>query len=407
MNKKNFIRIASGIFLVKLALALLPSFQVDMGAWLAWAYRLISVGPAHFYSDAVWTQYTPGYLYWLWLIGKLGWVDPLAIKITSIMADMLTGYLIWKIVGKVNVKLAGFSALFYVLNPVVLMDGSIWGQIDGILTLAMLYSTYLLIEKRQLTAGWAVYGIALLLKPQAVAILPIMLLLSWVRFSLKKTMLAGGIGLLVLTAGFWPFFPNNPIGGMIELVGKMGISYPYTSLYAFNLWGYIGMWKLDSTSWMGISYFGWGVGLTILAYLGVLFRYRNKLSNGPEIYLCLALACWIFYLFPTRVHERYLFPMFAYLITYAGLKHTKQLFIITMLATMIYLLNLYLPYSAFESLANPLKNIVMEKAIENLIPGLTLLYYGLFVWLWLSPGREKSKHTIPINLRNGKTVEER
>lgn len=392
--------------MIRLVFALFPSFQVDMGAWLAWSSRLAELGPKNFYSDITWTQYTPGFLYWLLVVGKIGWINPLAIKIPVIVADMVTGYLIWKVVSKSNVRIANFLFIFYVLSPVAIFDGSIWGQIDGLLALAMFGSSYLLLEKKSPYASWAMAGIALLIKPQAIAILPLLLGLTWVRFGLKTMMKSGLVATLVVVLGFYPFYPDNPLGGMLNLIQKMGVSYPYTSLFAFNMWTFVGMWKLDNIVWLGLSYFSWGTLMMGIMFALIFIRYRSYFKKDKEAYLMFALSCFIFFLFPTRVHERYLFPMFAYLFAYAGMMRIKSLYAIAGLATIIYSINLYLPYSYYEQAINPLKNIRLESLIQGITQLLAAIQIGLFAMLWLFPTRNNAKNKIPVILHNGEAVEQ-
>lgn len=403
MNK-NIVRILLVIFLIRLVFALLPSFQVDMSAWLAWAGRLGDGGFANFYSETVWTQYTPGYLYWLWLVGKLGLVDPLAIKIPTILADMLTAGLMWKIIAKNNRKVANWSYVLYVLNPVMIVDGSIWGQIDGILTLFMMLVAYYLIERKSVNIAWLMMGVALLIKPQALAILPILSILTLRKMGMRKlikgSIMLGGVLLL----GYWPFYPNNPITGLLELMQNMKESYPYTSLFAFNIWSFVGMWIVDSTKWLGVSYFQWGTLLMGSAYLIVIARFWRRLNERSICYLILALGCLIFFAFPTRVHERYLFPMFAFLITYTGLVNRRDWWIAVLLTMVSYTLNLYLPYSYYEPMTNGLKNVRLENLITSYHKLLALIPLGLFFWL-LSPGWEILEEYVPVRGGKRETVE--
>lgn len=396
MNKRYILKALIAIFLVRLVFALLPSFWVDMGAWLAWANRLASLGPAKFYSDTVWTQYTPGFLYWLWGIGKAGWVQPLAIKIPVILADMLTGYLIWLVVKMVSRKWANWMYVLYVLSPVAIIDGSIWGQIDGILTLAMFGSIYLLIEKKNVYLSWIVMGGAFLIKPQAVAILPLLVIVTIVKRGWRRVFGGITIAATVILLGYFPFFPHNPLTGMVALIQKMGVSYPYTSLFAFNLWSYVGMWKSDSIMWGELSYFGWGMLSMMVGYLTVLIKYRKDMKTANIPYLVGALSCYIFYLFPTRVHERYLFPMFAFLLAYIGIGKKKVMMVIAAVAMVVYSLNLYLPYSYYESALNPLKNVVLENLIWKWIPILSTIQIAIFVFLVLFPARKNIKKAVPI-----------
>lgn len=44
-----------------------PPFLIDMNDWIAWGERVLAVGPRHFYSETVFSDYTPGYIYVMWL----------------------------------------------------------------------------------------------------------------------------------------------------------------------------------------------------------------------------------------------------------------------------------------------------------------------------------------------------
>lgn len=395
------------VFLIKFIFALMPSFQVDMGAWLGWAERLSSVGMAHFYSDATWTQYTPGFLYWLWFVGKIDFIHPLAIKIPAILADIFVGCLLWKLVAKTSVKWAHVTFFLYTLNPVVIFNSSVWGQIDGILTAVLISATYFLIEKNSYHMSATLAGVAFLIKPQAMAIMPVLFLLILIRFGLKKTIHSLLVAMIVVLAGFYPFYPTNPLAGLIELIHKMGVSYSYTSLFAFNVWTYIGMWIEDSTRWVGLSYFSWGTILMATIFTLLLYRFRNYFKSNTETYLLFALACFVFFLFPTRVHERYLFPVFAYLVAYTGIKQSKLLIWVTSGLSIVYTLNLYYPYSYYEPLSNPLKNIVIQQAIEQIILIITTFYLIIFFGLWLLPARENIEKSVPVFARHWKTKEYR
>ncbi|MGH2369222.1 MAG: hypothetical protein ACRDI2_13585, partial [Chloroflexota bacterium] len=45
-----------------------PPFPYDMNTWIAWGERLREVGPNAFYAEGYFANYTPGYMYVLWLV---------------------------------------------------------------------------------------------------------------------------------------------------------------------------------------------------------------------------------------------------------------------------------------------------------------------------------------------------
>lgn len=394
------------LIIIRMGIALFPSFSVDMDAWMAWSYRLAELGFNHFYSSSMWTQYTPGYLYWLWVVGNLGWAHPWIIKLPTIVADLITAKLIIKIVGG-SKRIKQCLTIAYVLSPVILWDGAVWGQIDGILTMFMLASVYFLSEKQNWWMSWVSLAVALLIKPQAVAILPIIVILTVAKFGWGQLLIGASLTGLIQIAGYAPFFPNDPWGGMVMLLQQMSVSYPYTSLFAYNVWAWIGMWQNDTTIWFGKSYAFWGVISSGLAMLIIILKsIKNNLFNKLTIFWLSMMACWIFYLFPTRVHERYLFPMFAFAMVVIGLGKKMIWSWLLIITTIIYWLNLYMPYSYYE----PQTNWLVNQTVESFIASKSYLWSTLLVaiwvaWLYLFPAGKDSKIMIPKISRKKNVIE--
>lgn len=337
-----------GVFIIRILFSFLPSFHYDMGSWLGWADRLVKVGFANFYTDQSWTQYTPGFMYYLWVIGKLGWVNPLAVKILVSLADLLTGFIIWTLVKNKNVKLAYLSFFAYALNPVVVFDGSVWGQVDGLLTLFLFLSAYYLIEKKNMKISVFFWSIAFLIKPQSIAIAPAFLLpVLLKKFKLKEILGSVLIGALTVFGLSIPFFTNNPILGLPQQILKMGNFYSYTSVYAFNIWSWVGFWKSDATTFLGLSLSSIGVILLSFSMVLALLIFRKKINKKHNYYLLFAILSLCFFVFPTKVHERYLFPFFAFLLTGAGLSESTNLFAVYIVTSMASFFNLYYPYSYY------------------------------------------------------------
>jgi Gpi18-like mannosyltransferase len=359
---------------LRVGFSLLPSFDIDMGTWLSWAQRLSTLGLASFYSDVTWTQYTPGYLYYLWLIGKLGVVNDLAIKIPIVIADLATGYLIWSLVKKINKKLALVCYFLYVLNPVVIFDGSVWGQIDGLLTLFLFTSAYFLIEKKNLILSVLFWSLAFLIKPQAIAVAAVFIPVFLSKnFGLKQKITAVTSGLMSIFLLSAPFFTNNPLLGLPNLVLKMSKYYSYTSVNAFNIWSWVGLWKSDATVFLGLSLHIWGVVFLSTSIILCLFIFRNKLDKKANWYLLFAILSLCFFLFPTKVHERYLFPFFAFLLTSAGLSKSRNLFAVYVVTSVSSFFNLYYPYAYYN------KNILFSQGLYVLSESLAKIIGFVFL----------------------------
>jgi dolichyl-phosphate-mannose-protein mannosyltransferase len=368
------------VFILRLALSYLPSFDIDMGAWLAWARRMVDFGPSGFYSETIWTQYPPGFLYWLWFGAKVGWLNELLVKIPIALADILTGLLIWKIIAKRNARFATALFIAYALNPAVVFVGSVWGQIDGILALFLFLSIYLLLEKKNPVLSWVSWAVALLLKPQSLVLLPVLLILSILKFTPKKTLIAALFAAGLIFLGSLPFFPQDPIFGLPRLMLKMSQHYAFTSLFAFNLWSIIGgMWKPDATEVFGVSYMHWGILLFLLGAFLTTYSFFVAKRSKANSYLFAGLLFLAFFLFPTRVHERYLFPLFHFLLAAAGLAENRILLGLCGISSLVFLINLYHPYAYYTD--NFLRSEALLNLSGSLAPFIALFYLVLFVVL--------------------------
>ena len=336
----------SGLAL-RLILAFLPDLKVDTYGWLVWADRLASFGPASFYSESIWTHYTPGYLYILWLQGFIRQLfqipDPsfyYFLKVPAIICEVILGYLSYQIISKHSRQLALWASAFVMFNPVLIFDSSVWGQVDSVLTLPMLLAVYLLDRGKYVSSAVSL-AIAFLVKPQAIAIFPVFGLYFLKNFSVKNIILSTFYFLLSTLLLSWPFFPNNPVLGLVDMLSRMSADYPFNSVNSFNLWGVFGLWIKDLTTFTSLSYQLWGVILFITFWLLTsLFYLKRKLS----LYPLSTLACLFFFFLPTRVHERYLYPGLVFLIVTAFIAKSKELIILMTALTIVNFLNLLYVY---------------------------------------------------------------
>lgn len=331
----------------------LTPFKVDMDAWVAWAYRLAEFGPWQFYSPTIWTNYTPGFLYPLWFIGSVNQIFDLPIiwlsqiiKIPAIFSDLLLASFIYFLTFKNQPKISLILAGLIALNPFVIFNSTIWGQIDSFLTLAMFISIYYLNKQNYLYSSIA-YAIALLIKPQAIAIAPIYLLFIAQHLITRKQIQLNNIaklffpGFLTLLLLSWPFFITNPFLGLISLIKTMSEDYSYNSLFAYNFWGIFGFWKSDAQLWGPLSWHHWSILMFAGFWIAIsYFYFRHKL----KLFTVATLACLAFYFLPTRVHDRYLFPALIFLVFAIAETKSYRLIWLFIPLSLFHTLNLYQVY---------------------------------------------------------------
>ncbi len=349
--------LALSALLIRLGLSLTPGFEIDMAVWFAWADRLVKLGFGRFYDPLVWTHYTPGYLYLLYLLGKIKELLNLSpaltlqlFKLPNNLADIFSAWLIYKIVQKKNRGWALITVLAYLFNPALIFNSSVWGQADSFLIFLLLLAFYFVLAERQSFWSALFISLAILVKPQAIFALPVLLLILIKEYAFKKIILFA-FAFLIFTFGLaWPFFPSKPASGLFGLIWQMGQDYPYITLNAFNFWQLLGNWQLDQILFVGLPLFGWGIFLFLLATLMILKNTHFNNSNylNGKIYWASGLILMAFFLFLTRVHERYLLPALPFFLLAAGLNASVTLFLGYGLLTLLHFLNLYHVYSLYQ-----------------------------------------------------------
>lgn len=298
------------LLLAALFLRLLVSpfgtLALDQNTFIAWSNILARSGFASFYHG--WSDYLPGYLYILWVLGKinLSGILPqfLLYKLPAIFADIATGFLIYKILSKSKgVKWGIIGAAVYLFNPAVFANSAMWGQADSLTALTSVAAVYFMPGNYLLSAIFLSVGT--LVKPQVAFIFPVILFLMLRnKWRIAKILSYGITSLAVFIAGFIPFWDHgNFISFLNERLGVSLNQYPYTSVNAFNFWGLAGFWKPDNI------YFQTGGYVLVLTLLVFLLVKLWKVKN-PEYYV-LSFVFGASFVFFTRMHERHLLPVFA------------------------------------------------------------------------------------------------
>ena len=369
-----------------IAYVILPGsgFRTDVISFQAWAGRLASEGPGTLYQSGF-IDYTPGYMYVLWLVGivgrAIGGIGDL-IKLPPILADAAIGYLAWSMTRELGARqgVALLAALFFILNPISWFDSSIWGQVDSFGVVFMLLALRELWRDRPERAA-ILTVIAAVIKPQLGILVPLVAVITirralwpsggygddappdaveprpgalgrflvWERdtgrpLRIVTTALAGLVVAVVLCAPFnlsiveptaqAPFVKS----GLLQQIGRAAAGYPYVTVNAYNPWALVpgdtgltlakhGLWMCDmagigpnlsggdrcssGTAYIGpIPAIAVGTAL-LLAAIAVVLVFAARHPERRTLLVALAVLALAFFVIPTRVHERYLFPLYA------------------------------------------------------------------------------------------------
>ncbi len=315
--------------LLRLALAAsCKGHPIDVGTFSAWAGHAAE-GLLSFYSPGYFADYPPGYIYVLWLIGKLrmllqtGFDTPgflVMLKFPAIAADLATIGVIHRLATDRNQARAGALTLtaLYAFNPAVVVDSAVWGQVDSVLTLFLLLGV-LWLEPRPAASG-AAFAAALLVKPQALIFAPVPLL--WFGNRLLRQHTAVGVSLflpaaiVVFTLGVLPFAAIHGPAWVVEKYASTLASYPYASLNAANVFALVGGNGADAAqAILFLSYKTWGTVFLFLILAWVTRLAWRTLAPSDCVYLAAFLAVSV-YLWSIKMHERYLFPALVMLLAY-------------------------------------------------------------------------------------------
>ncbi|MBN1244927.1 glycosyltransferase family 39 protein [Candidatus Bathyarchaeota archaeon] len=373
-------------FLIRLLLFPTQGYANDMNTFAYWFNTAAEHGPRVFYDvvfEAVgWVDYPPFNVYFFWGFGSLARMLSLSgtpaifyiIKLLPNLFDTATAFLIFMFVRKrLDFKAAMLATALYVFNPAVVFNAAVWGQFDAIYTFFLVLSLMLaLASKPELSA--VTFTLGILTKPQSVALLPLIAFLifkknGWRR--LLTSILAGAATLFVVII---PFEWSNPITFLSNIYFGAYGGYEYTSVNAFNTWALGGLWVPDGNLFI----LGWILFGALTAFTLYVLNKRLNVSGELLVLFSAFMLLFGFFMLPTRIHERYLFPALSILaLTFPFLKKTRPIYAVlsfTFFVNQAYVLSFLNSANQFIPAGDP---IVLAVSSINLI---VFLYVLVLIW---------------------------
>ena len=297
------------------------SFTSDMDTFKAWGYALNQTGLKNIYGrEDLYLDYPPGYLYVLLMAEKLRVLlnipfdapaYNLLLKLPSLLADMACGgVLLWAGKHKLGEKTALLISGLYLFCPVILLNSAQWGQVDSFCT-AILLSSVLLLYHEWYVPSALLYGLSIACKPQMLIFAPLYLFFTmkqrkWSRLPLG---IFCAVGAILLTA--LPFTSGFDFGWLIDKYRSTLDYYYYYSINAYNFWALLGWnWKALPEGWL-LEVLTYAAPVLATAACGVLvFLSKRK----GVLFACPALLMSVMFLFGIKMHERYVYPVFLFLL---------------------------------------------------------------------------------------------
>jgi Gpi18-like mannosyltransferase len=358
MSKKQIYSLIGALilaFLVRLYFVPAPGYERDIQLFKIWSQTAVQNGVHNVY-DKTWCDYPPGYLYVLQATGFVyhlfypnfdehTYLFNFLIKFPPILADLLTAIIIFLVLReKLSFKLSLLLMAAYAFNPVIIFNSAYWGQIDSIPTMFTLLAVLALIKEKD-RWEWALTALAILIKTQFVVFLPIIILITWKRKGWGALLNGMAMAWLTSVVVLFRFFYYHKIDQVINRILNAVGEYPYLSMNAFNLWWLLSWGKartiLDTNLLMNMwTYRGIGTFLLFMAVALLLWYLFRKEKEEQALYLTCAATFFSFFMLPTEMHERYLFPFFIFLLLAAV--GDLKLSIVYALLSLAALLNMYM-----------------------------------------------------------------
>jgi hypothetical protein len=248
------------VAVVRLAALPLPGTE-DTGTWKIWMFAASSAvtsvygvgGDPPTRGIVAWqdlkttVDYPPVALYELGVAGRAyRWVDPafgdgvaltVATKLPGLVCGIGLTALLWWAVRRHSgsTDAARWAALAYWANPATILNGEVLGYLDPLMMLPAIGMLVLLHEGRPALAG-AAFAVALLTKPQAILLAPILALAAWRLGALRGLAFAAVGGALATALVILPFALVGALPNMWLAFGSFYARRDILSGNAANLW---------------------------------------------------------------------------------------------------------------------------------------------------------------------------
>ncbi|GEA17100.1 glycosyltransferase family 39 protein [Moorella sp. E306M] len=308
--------LCAGLLLRIAASTLMEGHPFDINIFKRWATAAAS-NLLRIYSNAGSVDYPPLYMYVLFLIGKIAGLEAvqpyftLLLKLPSILADIATSYLIYRLARKyLTLESSVLLAAFYIFNPAVIINSTFWGQVDSFFTFIVVAAVYMLTEKKPGFAS-ALFTAAVMMKPQGIIFLPVLFFELVREKRLSSFLEAVFFALVTAVVIILPFTLQNDVLWIIKLFTNTIGEYPYASVNAFNFFTLIGKnYANDAAPFFIFSYHSWGM-IFIVLITALSWYIYTKGNNKTFVPAAVLLQIAGVFTFATRMHERYLFPAAA------------------------------------------------------------------------------------------------
>jgi len=387
MKTREIITVAVLLLLglgVRLLISNNPGFAADVMQHKSWAESLYDHGLSSFYDNTR-SNLPPMFIYLLYLMSfpmeKFPDYAFMFLKLPGMIVDVLISITIYIAVKRKfntsevinNAPIICMS--LFLFNPAVIFDSAVWGKWDDALVSFFLLLTVCYYNTYKV-GGF--YVLAIYSKLQGLIFAPILFRVS----NLHRVIIP-----LVITAAVLLIPLREQLVAMYYYVKGSFDLFPHTTVNAYNFWWLLNWnnWTLDwwhsplDTDVYFITtpkYYGILVYLLIAALLNIFLRkYRYNFRS-----LCFAsfFIYLTFFMFFTRMHERYMYYTLPFLALLAALANNRKYLYVYILLSMTVFLNIYIIYEQNYPLVFQGLHEIAALTIGIALVNLVVFFYMLF-----------------------------
>ncbi|MDO4459793.1 MAG: glycosyltransferase family 39 protein [Clostridia bacterium] len=313
-------------------------FGVDINLFKAWGQSVNDVGYMQVYHTDLYLDYPPGFLY------ILGWMDSLRrffgwsydsagytllIKLPSIISDLVCAWAVYHIgKKKFSGEEAFFGAAAYLFCPAVIINSTVWGQVDSFSVMILLFSLWLMMNNKFLPAG-LLYGVALITKMQMLIFAPVYIFYCLFRKDIKNLfvgILSAVFAALLIAK---PYTQGFDFTWLIDRYKETMDYYSYYSINAYNVWDMFGKnWAKLPEKGIALSVLNMFGPVIATFVCGCIMFFAKDRKAKESIFVSSAVIMFTVFMFSVKMHERYVYPALIFiLLTYYFTKNRNYLLI--------------------------------------------------------------------------------
>jgi Gpi18-like mannosyltransferase len=333
-------------------------YMGDMVAFnIPWAQTIQQFGLFRIYATSLETDYPPIFLVILGMTSSVATpildsnpsVNFIVLtKLFSVAAEVAIVGVIYNWLPS-NTRIKWIIPLGLALSPGLIATTAFWGQTDSILTLFLILSIIAL-NRNQSRMSWVWFSVALLMKFQAIVLLPMLGILSLRRFGIRSTVLG------ILTVGIIfgivlaPFVISSGLGNTLRPFTGATDRYPVVTVNAFNLWyvvipplwnllpTYPSLIPLDTNVLLANLSIRQISLLLFASYVLVIVMMMWRQHSTKREFLWATALFMGFFMIPTQMHERYLYP--AVVFSIIAIAQEKRVWPIALILALTYTVNI-------------------------------------------------------------------